>query len=95
MGERHARAALRNELSWSNSRYGTFQECLRRYYYHYYGAWGGWAADADPLTRRLYVLKSLKNRYLWCGSLVHDAVAELLERVRAGAPLPRPGDAAE
>jgi hypothetical protein len=65
---------LRNELSWSHSRYETFRECLRRYFYHYYGSWGGWQDDADPLTRRLYILKQLKNRHLWAGGVVHDAV---------------------
>lgn len=95
MADRRGRGELRNELSWSNSRYGMFRECLRRYYYHYYGAWGGWAADADPGTRRLYILKNLKNRYLWCGSLVHDTVAGVLERVRAGVPWPNCADTAE
>ncbi len=75
---------FRNEFSWSHSRYETFRECLRRYYYHYYGYWGGWAADADPFVRRLYILKNLKNRYLWAGSVVHDAVAGVLEHVKAG-----------
>jgi CRISPR/Cas system-associated exonuclease Cas4 (RecB family) len=86
---------LRNELSWSHSRFGTFKECLRRYYYHYYGSWGGWAQDADPLIRRLYVLKNLKSRYLWAGIVVHDTVAGILERVRGGLPLSEPESAAD
>ena len=41
-------AELTNEFSWSRSRDGTFQDCRRRYFYHYYGAWGGWEAAASP-----------------------------------------------
>jgi hypothetical protein len=75
---------LRNQLSWSHSRHELFRECLRRYFYHYYGAWGGWRADAEPAIRRLYVLKQLKARHLWAGGLVHDAVAGLLRPLRDG-----------
>jgi hypothetical protein len=92
-GERSG--ALRNEFSWSHSRYETFRECLRRYYYHYYAYWGGWSADADPVARRLYILRNLKNRYLWAGATVHDAVAGILERVRARLPEPEPAAVAE
>ncbi len=86
---------LRNEFSWSHSRFETFRECLRRYYYHYYAYWGGWSPDADPLARRLYILRNLKNRYLWAGAIVHDAVAGILERVRARLPEPDPTEAAD
>ena len=54
-------ADLVNEFSWSRTRDNVFQECRRRYYYQYYGAWGGWDADADPLVRRLYILKQLAH----------------------------------
>lgn len=87
--------SLKNEFSWSHSRGQTFGECLLRYYYQYYGYWGGWDTTADPFVRKLYVLRNLKNRYLWAGSIVHDAVAGLLAAVRAGRPLPAPEAAAE
>ncbi len=90
-----ATGGFRNEFSWSHSRQGTFRECRRRYYYQYYGYWGGWAPDADPFVRKLYVLRNLKNRYLWTGSLVHDAVAGMLEHVRAGYPPPDADEVAE
>jgi len=86
---------FRNEFSWSHSRFGTFKECLRRYYYHYYAYWGGWDPSADPFVRKLYILRSLKNRYLWAGSAVHETVAAILERVRAGLALPDPEKTAE
>ena len=39
-------ADLANEFSWSRSRDATFHECRRRYFYQYYGAWGGWETTA-------------------------------------------------
>ena len=42
---------LVNEFSWSRTRDNCFKECRRRYYFQYYGSWGGWDAEADPLAR--------------------------------------------
>ena len=67
-------ADLVNEFSWSRTRDNVFKECRRRYFYQYYGAWGGWDADADPLVRRLYVLKKLGTRQMWAGRLVHETI---------------------
>ena len=53
-----------NAFSWSRSRDGAFQECRRRYFYQYYGAWGGWDPTAPEETRRLYVLKQLSSRQM-------------------------------
>jgi hypothetical protein len=82
------RPDLINEFSWSRSRDGCFQECRRRYYYQYYGAWGGWAADAPPAVRRLYVLKQLSSRQQWAGRVVHDAIELALHGLRDGHALP-------
>jgi PD-(D/E)XK nuclease superfamily len=76
-----------NEFSWSRSRDNVFQECRRRYYYQYYGAWGGWEVGADPLTRRLYVLKQLGTRHMWVGKLVHEAIERALLAMRDGFAL--------
>jgi hypothetical protein len=65
---------LKNEFSWSRSRDGTFQDCRRKYFYHYYGAWGGWGDGAPPEVRRLYVLKQLSSRQQWAGRTAHDAI---------------------
>jgi len=78
---------IRNELSWSKSRAGVFAECRRRYYLHYYGAWGGWDAEADPATRALYVLKQLGTRQMWAGRLVHETIERALLAVRDGYAL--------
>jgi hypothetical protein len=80
-------ADLANEFSWSRTRDAVFKECRRRYYYHYYGAWGGWDAGADARTRALYVLKQLGTRQMWAGRLVHEAVERSLLALRAGHAL--------
>jgi hypothetical protein len=82
------RAELTNEFSWSRSRDGAFQECRRKYYYHYYGAWGGWEAAAPEEIRRLYILKQLSSRQQWAGRVVHDAIELALHGLRDGRTMP-------
>lgn len=79
---------LKNDFSWSVSRRNTFEKCKRKYYLSYYGYWGGWEARADELTREIYVLKNLKNKYLWMGSIVHDAIKNLLGNLKQGTIIP-------
>jgi hypothetical protein len=76
-------AELTNEFSWSKSRHEKFRECLRAYYYQYYGSWGGWEAAAGTATRELYVLKKLSSRWQWAGSIVHEALRSTLRRAKA------------
>jgi PD-(D/E)XK nuclease superfamily protein len=78
---------LVNEFSWSRTRDNVFKECRRRYFYQYYGAWGGWDANADPLVRRLYVLKKLGTRQMWAGRLVHETIERALLAMRDGHAL--------
>lgn len=73
-------AKLTNQLTWSVSRDRLFRSCRRAYYYHYYGAWGGWESDASPQTRQLYILKNMTTLEMWAGSIVHDVIAEALRR---------------
>lgn len=80
--------ALANEFSWSRSRDATFHDCKRKYYYHYYGSWGGWEADAAADVRRLYVLKQLASRQQWAGRVVHDAIELALQALRHGQEVP-------
>src|SRR5262245_65916514 len=79
---------LANEFSWSRSRDNTFQECRRRYFYHYYGAWGGWDASAPEDVRRLYILKQLSSRQQWAGRVVHDAIEMGFHAFKDGPELP-------
>lgn len=80
-------ADLLNEFSWSRTRDNAFQECRRRYYYQYYGAWGGWDAHAEATARALYILKQLGTRHMWAGRLVHEAVERSLLALRGGHAL--------
>ncbi|MFO7822087.1 MAG: PD-(D/E)XK nuclease family protein [Lentisphaeria bacterium] len=69
---------LVNELTWSVSRDKLFRTCERAYYYNYYGSWGGWDRNADPHTRKLYILKQIKSMPMWAGQIVHEVIAEAL-----------------
>jgi PD-(D/E)XK nuclease superfamily protein len=80
-------AELVNAFSWSRTRDNVFQECRRRYYFQYYGAWGGWDPSADPMARTLYVLKQLGTRQMWAGRLVHEAIERSLLALREGYSL--------
>jgi hypothetical protein len=75
-------ATLTNDFSWSASRDTLFEECKRKYYYNYYGSWGGWEKDrADNVTRTLYVLKNLQNIPMWKGKAVHTEIARILKEL--------------
>lgn len=81
-------AELDNTFSWSRSRDHLFNKCRRKYFYHYYGSWGGWEPDASEEVRRLYVLKQLTSRQAWAGRLVHEGVEWVLRALREGRELP-------
>jgi len=82
------RAELQNEFSWSLSRDSIFNACLRQYYYHYYGSWGGWRHEAPPDVKELYVMKNLQTMPMWIGSVVHQVAHEVVKGFTAGQPLP-------
>ena len=75
---------LKNEFSWSKSRNDIFRECARKYYYNYYGHWGGWEFDAPDEVRQIYILGKLKNRFMWTGEIVHNSIKNVLEETRSG-----------
>lgn len=79
--------SLRNEFSWSVSRDSTLQECPRKYYFSYYGSWGGWEPEAPARVREIYLLKKLKTRPLWIGEVVHDCIARSLLNHSRGIPV--------
>lgn len=70
---------LENTFTWSVSRSQLFRSCQRAYYYSYYGSWGGWDANASERTKKIYLLKNIKNLILWAGSIVHDTIKNALE----------------
>jgi len=82
---------IQNEFSWSKTRDGMFSSCPRRYWFHYYGSWGGWLSHAAPRTRDIYMLKKLSSRQMWAGAHVHDGIERTIKALgsasgdRAGA----------
>jgi len=75
---------IRNEFSWSISRDEVFQTCPRQYYFNYYGYWGGWGKDAPERTRQIYILRNLKNRYMWAGEKIHECIKRTLRNLQRG-----------
>ena len=75
---------IHNEFSWSKSRDEIFQTCPRQYYFNYYGYWGGWEKGAPDRTREIYILKKLKNRFMWAGERVHDCIKHTLKNLQRG-----------
>jgi hypothetical protein len=75
---------FRNEFSWSKSRDEIFRTCPRKYYFNYYAYWGGWQQNAPERTKQIYILKNLKNRYLWKGDHVHRCIKHTLKNLQRG-----------
>jgi hypothetical protein len=77
-------ARLENTFSWSISRHRTFEDCPRKYWFHYYGSWGGWEADAPAEARELYRLKNLTSLHLLAGDTVHRLIERVLQEWARG-----------
>ena len=75
---------LANEFTWSHSRHNAFRECMRRYYFSYYGSWHGWESDASARQQELYLHNKLINRWLWKGKVIHDEIKKLLLQTATG-----------
>lgn len=72
---------LQKPLIWSKSQVAAFKECSRK---------GIFLTLDDPMALggRVYELKRLKNRFLWSGSVVHDAIGSIIKELRQGQPVP-------
>jgi len=79
---------LKNEFGWSLSREAMFDQCKRKYYYHYYLSWGGWREDAGELAKEAFKLKRLVSLALWRGQLVHYIISKILESIKRRGVLP-------
>lgn len=77
-------ALLKNEFSWSVSRDDTFRKCHRKYYFQYYGSWGGWSNEVDEKTRKIYILKQLQSRQMWAGNKVHECIKNVIRKICEG-----------
>jgi len=63
-----------SEFSWSMSRHKKLSDCLRGYWYAYYGAYGGWHKEASNFSRHTYRLKTLQSIHMTFGSSVHQQI---------------------
>jgi hypothetical protein len=77
-----------NRFGWSLSREATFDQCRRRYYFHYYLSWGGWQAGAPAIVREAFKLKRLVSLPLWRGQLVHYVASMVLRSMKAKGRIP-------
>ncbi len=75
-------------LTWSVTRDKRLRTCLRRYWLHHYASRGGGGKKATPESRELYVLKHLRNRYMWVGEIVHEMIELALNALRRGDAVP-------
>ncbi len=75
---------LENKMSWSKTRDEVFRDCLRKYFFQYYGSWGGWDRSSTPRVREAYLLKKLQTRQMWAGDKVHRSIRTVVEAMRAG-----------
>lgn len=75
------------ELSWSLSRGRMFEECPRRFYYHYYFAQVGFSPDAPEEARLALEMKRIKGLDMWIGEVVHETIQWALEQVQGGTIL--------
>jgi hypothetical protein len=77
-------ATFKNEFSWSETRDEIFKTWPRQYWFAYYGFWNGWLKDAPERTRKIYVLKNLKNRQTWAGEKIHNCIHRSISNIRRG-----------
>ena len=75
---------LKNEFSWSKTRDEVFKTYPRQYWFAYYGYWNGWLENVPERTRKIYVLKNLKNRHMWAGEKIHECIQRSLNNIRRG-----------
>ncbi len=80
--------AFTNRFGWSLSREATFDQCRRRYYFHYYLSWGGWQPRAPAVAREAFKLKRLVSLPLWRGQLVHYIASLVLRSMKAKGRIP-------
>lgn len=87
---------LVNTCRWSSSRENTFNECRKKYWYSYYGAWEGWPKtpydereSISPLSSLLYGLKNIQPLCVFTGSVVHKVIENSLKKFAANRIAPK------
>lgn len=69
------------DVDWSYSRRSLFYQCNFAYYNYYYGA-NMRVAIKEPRKAQLHFLKSLGNRHMRTGNILHQVIATYLKRSR-------------
>lgn len=67
------------EKSWSISKMKVIQNCLREYYYTYYGSHNGWLYEASEEQKIAWRLKKLTNITLMLGEKLHELIKEIIK----------------
>ncbi|MDS0525071.1 PD-(D/E)XK nuclease family protein [Clostridium sp. SHJSY1] len=62
------------EKSWSISKMKVLQNCLREYYYTYYGSHKGWIYESGDEQKISWRLKKLTNIWLMFGDKLHEII---------------------
>ena len=73
----------RSDIAWSYSRREALSQCPRRYYYQYYGS-AVRRAKGEPNKEILRFLKTLSNRHLRAGQVLHSSIHRFLAALRRG-----------
>jgi hypothetical protein len=68
------------KLKWSYSKRSKFEQCLRAYYYVYFGA----LSNQDLHGQHIQFLKALSNRYLRLGSITHLVIKTFFKKAQQG-----------
>lgn len=72
-------------MAWSYSRRTTLDQCVRRYYYEYFGGSKRNAKD-EADKEQIAFLRQLSNRYERAGELLHLAIGSYFRKARDGNP---------
>jgi hypothetical protein len=75
-------------LRWSISRDKRLRDCHRKYWLFHFGSRGGQLPGAPRDKRELFVLRSLRTRYMWVGEVVHQLIELALGAWRRGEEAP-------
>ena len=70
-------------IVWSYSRRQVLEQCPRRYYYQYYGSVAN-KAKGETQKETLKFLKTLSNRYMWAGKILHSLIRQYLLGLQRG-----------
>ena len=67
------------EKSWSVSKMKVIQNCLREYYYTYYGSHNGWLYESSDEAKIAWRLKKLTNITLMFGEKFHGLIKDIIK----------------